>query len=278
VVEALKNWNIKSDPYFNERSVLAFDLDDTLTEDGVLPSFVVESLERAQKAGILTILVTGRSDGWAETLIKLLPFDAIVAENGGLLRYWSQTKMRRKAQEKANVLYWDSSKYQSQRPNNLLVDLKDLETKVLQKFPKVQVASDQAHRIYDLAIDFAEEVFPPRTLEEAQELKEFCERSGFTAKVSSIHVNAWKGAFSKWSGLDYLLREVFKKDMKKNLVYVGDSPNDAPLFEAADMSVGVANIKNFIGKLSFALPKFISSKESSRGACEVMEILLGRNS
>src|SRR5689334_5142286 len=95
----LAQWSKTTDPHFAERSVVAFDLDDTLTEHGALPAFNHTLLEEAQKAGWLTVLVTGRSAGWADALIKLLPFDAVVAENGALLNFWPKRKARRGPRE-----------------------------------------------------------------------------------------------------------------------------------------------------------------------------------
>ena len=49
-----------------------------------------------------------------------------------------------------------------------------------------------------------------------------------------------------------LMRERFRIDLdadKDRFVFVGDSPNDAPMFEYFPHSVGVANIRDFDGLL-----------------------------
>ena len=56
--------------------------------------------------------------------------------------------------------------------------------------PGCRVAKDQFSRVYDLAIDFAEEE-PVLPLSAAEEIRAVCESMGAHAKVSSIHVNAW---------------------------------------------------------------------------------------
>ncbi len=274
-MRAFKHWSTKTDPHFSKRKVVAFDLDDTLTVNGALPSEVLRELEQVQKRGWLTVLVTGRSAGWVNALIKLLPFDAIVGENGALLSFWPKRKSHRKARVEPTQLFWTPQGYKNSPPPDIQKHHAQATKVLLKKFPKTRVATDQSFRIYDLAIDFAEEVNPPLTIKVAERIREEFERLGATARVSSIHVNGWWGNFSKSDGLKELLVKHFNFSLEKNLIYVGDSPNDAPLFECAGISVGVANLKNFIGKSEFTTPTFITQKEGGFGSIEVLKRLLG---
>jgi len=264
-------WSQATDPYFHERKILAFDLDDTLTHHGALDSKIVAYLEKAQSMGWLTVLVTGRSAGWVDALIKLLPFDAIVGENGALLYFWLYTKAKRSPTEEATKLFWSVAGYTSNLPQSYHEKKEALAKQILSEFPKARVASDQAFRIYDLAIDFAEEVTPPLSLTEAQAIYDSCIKKGATTKLSSIHVNAWFGDFSKVEGLSELIEKYFKLTLQKHLIYVGDSPNDAPLFKAAGLSVGVANVRDFIEKkIVFDQPQFITQGRSNEGSLEIL--------
>jgi hydroxymethylpyrimidine pyrophosphatase-like HAD family hydrolase len=96
------------------------------------------------------------------------------------------------------------------------------------------------------------------------------------AKVSSIHVNGWWGQFTKEQGLRELLEKHYGTSLEKDLIYTGDSPNDGPLFKVAGMSVGVANIRHFIGKSEFHLPQFVTQKEGGSGSVELIERCLLR--
>ena len=70
--------------------------------------------------------------------------------------------------------------------------------------------------------------------------------AGMTAKMSSIHVNGWFGAYDKLAMTRRLLRDEFGIDLdaeRERFVFVGDSPNDAPMFEYFPYAVGVANVR-----------------------------------
>ncbi len=277
----LNTWNSKSDPHFKNRNVFAFDLDDTLTTHTQIFSETLGALEDLGKIGKKTVLVTGRSAGWADALIKLFPLDGVVAENGGLILYWKHGRARRDPREEpVKIFYSSPGKYKNKKDPKFLVspDTHDGVKKVLKatlkKFPTVKVSSDQDFRLFDLAIDFAEEVDPPLSFTDADQIRKIFEKFGAVAKVSSIHVNGWWGDFSKSGGLEYLCQKVWGLSLKNNVVYTGDSPNDAPLFEAAGVSVGVANIESFLGKVDFVLPQYKTQNEQGRGVVELVKHFL----
>lgn len=252
---------------------MAFDLDDTLTEQGALPARVIQGLEAAQAKGWLTVLVTGRPAGWADALVKLLPWDAVVAENGAVLYSWPSRKRARRAGEEPLRRFWTPTGYASIPPAADDAWKATLWREVQTKFPRVRTASDQPFRIYDLAIDFAEEVQPPHSLQEAEAIARVAATHGLTAKVSSIHVNVWRGAFTKADGLRQALSG-FGFTPEQHVIYVGDSPNDGPLFGVASVSVGVANIKEFDGpEFKFQRPGYLTAAPCATGALEVLGAL-----
>jgi hypothetical protein len=99
---------------------------------------------------------------------------------------------------------------------------------------------------------------------------------GLTAKVSSIHVNGWFGAYDKLAATRKLMREEIRADLdatRESYVFVGDSPNDAPMFEFFPFSIGVANIREFAGRLARE-PRYVTSAAGGAGFCEVADCLL----
>ena len=118
---------------------------------------------------------------------------------------------------------------------------------ILRAVPGSALASDQLYRESDLAIDYREDVSElPRAA--VDRIVALMEAEGMTAKVSSIHVNGWFGTYDKLSMTRRLFAEAFDTDLDaagEQFVFVGDSPNDAPLFAYFPNAVGVANVRAF---------------------------------
>jgi hydroxymethylpyrimidine pyrophosphatase-like HAD family hydrolase len=97
-----------------------------------------------------------------------------------------------------------------------------------------------------------------------------------TAKVSSIHVNGWFGAWDKLATTRRLFAEAFGVDLdaaRAHYVFVGDSPNDAPMFAHFPNAVGVANVRAFADRIA-TLPAYVTRAESGTGFVELADFLL----
>ena len=254
-------------PIESARDMIAVltDIDDTLTHEGRLPALAYGALERLRHAGLIVVPVTGRPAGWCDLIARQWPVDGVVGENGA---FWFR--------------YDDTSKRMIRRfmrPDGAWrADHKRLEaiaTEVLRDVPGTALAADQGYRSVDLAIDFREDV-PPLGQDAVTRIVAAFEAAGATAKVSSIHVNAWYGAHDKLSTSLNLLAEVFGVDgaaERKRIVYVGDSPNDEPMFGFFPNAVGVANVSDFVGRMR-ALPAYIASGRSAEGFAELADLLI----
>ena len=113
------------------------------------------------------------------------------------------------------------------------------------------VASDQTYREADLAIDFCEDV-PALPKASVEQIVSLFEKVGAVAKVSSIHVNGWFGNYDKLAMTRILLEEVFQTDIDQaqdQIIFCGDSPNDASMFGFFENSVGVANVLDYEDEL-----------------------------
>ncbi len=141
--------------------------------------------------------------------------------------------------------------------------------------PGCALAADQRYRETDLAIDWCEDV-PRLSPAAVAKIVSLMQAAGLTAKTSSIHVNGWFGGYDKLAMTKTLFRECFATDLdarKDEFVFVGDSPNDAPMFACFPRSVGVANVRAFAGRLA-AEPAYVTQRESGAGFCELAEFLL----
>lgn len=245
--------------------VVLTDIDDTITTEGMLTAKAYAALENLQRAGFLVIPVTGRPAGWCDHIARMWPVDAIVGENGAF--YFRYDRERKKMHQH----FW--AKPQELKPNRTKLDA--IEKEVLEAVPGSALASDQAYRVADLAIDFCEDV-PALPETEVDRIVAIFERAGAQAKVSSIHVNGWFGDYNKLSMAKTLLADVFNlggEEAKETVIYAGDSPNDEPMFAAFPMSVGVSNIHAFAHRLKNK-PAYITEGHSGDGFAELAALLL----
>ncbi len=247
--------------------LICSDVDDTITSDGKLLPEAYEALWRARRAGIKTILVTGRPAGWADQMARFWPVDGVVAENGALFFYLDNSVIPAKMKK---LFVADLSELSKSRNK-----LKKIEEEVLKQVPGAKVAFDQSFRMFDLAIDFAEDV-TPLSKDEISSICKVFEKHGASYKVSSIHVNGWFGDFNKWDGLKLGYRTLFGKELVDGLdsaIYCGDSPNDVPLFQKFTHSYGVSNISVFLPELTYP-PKIIGSRPGGLGFVDLVDALI----
>ncbi len=240
------------------------DIDDTLTSDGHLRASAYVAMERLQAAGLKVIPVTGRPAGWCDHIARMWPVDAVVGENGAF--YFRYDHDQRKMQQR----YLDS---ESMRKTNR-EKLNQLAATILREVPGTALASDQPYREADLAIDFCEDV-PALDDVAVQRIVALFTAVGARAKVSSIHVNGWFGDYDKLGMTRTLMAECFAVDLdaqRERYVFVGDSPNDAPMFDYFPNAVGVANVHDCAEAIA-SLPRFVTVARSGEGFVELVEQL-----
>jgi len=241
------------------------DIDDTLTTDGKLTAAAYAALERLAGAGMLAVPITGRPAGWCDHIARMWPVDAVVGENGAF--YFRYDSLRRKMQRRFLAT---AAERRCARAR-----LARLAETIVAQVTGSGVASDQHYRETDLAIDYCEDVAPLSESDVARIVALF-EDAGATAKVSSIHVNGWFGTYDKLGMTKILMRECYGIDLdadRERFVFVGDSPNDAPMFAYFPHSVGVANIRDFRGSLA-AHPAYVCEARCGEGFVEFADALL----
>ena len=244
-------------------ATLLFDIDDTLTTEGKLTAAAYGALERLKLAGKRVVAVTGRPAGWCDHIARMWPVDAVVGENGAFYFAFARGRLEKRFQE-------DAAARAAKRER-----LDAIAKAILAAVPGCAIASDQPYRETDLAIDYCEDV-PPLPLEAAERIAALMREAGLTARVSSIHVNGWFGAYDKLAMTRRLFAERFGQDLdaaNREAVFVGDSPNDAPMFGFFEKSVGVANVRRFAAQLG-AAPKYVTQRTSGAGFEELVYHLL----
>jgi hydroxymethylpyrimidine pyrophosphatase-like HAD family hydrolase len=156
--------------------------------------------------------------------------------------------------------------------------LAKIKERSLAEFPLLRVAKDQFARLYDLALDFAEED-PILPLSTAQRIRDIAVEEGAQAKVSSIHVNIWMGTYDKLSMAERFLSRRFGWQSgagDREVIFAGDSPNDEPMFARFPLACAVANVRKYEALIK-KLPAFVASKECGDGFAEIAETILKRS-
>jgi HAD superfamily hydrolase (TIGR01484 family) len=255
------------------------DIDDTLTTHGAITPDALQALADLKAAGLHVIPITGRPVGWGESFAKTWPVDALVAENGGVA--WV-TKKNTKNSSKIGlqpayllpkVLLKIYQTNVATRTKNQL-RMAQIAKLVTSQIAGVEVSRDGAGRETDLAFDYNEFAkLPPETV---QQVVALLQSQGMETSVSSIHIHGCFGNFDKWTGAQWIVRDLFKRELADELgqwVFVGDSGNDQAMFQHFTHAVGVANIRRFAPQLTH-LPRYITPSERGAGFVEVAKILL----
>jgi HAD superfamily hydrolase (TIGR01484 family) len=245
-------------------AVLA-DIDDTLTTDGRLPAASYAALERLHEAGLAVVPITGRPAGWCDMVARFWPVTGVVGENSAF--YFRYDHGARKM-----IRHFTASAVERAENRRKLDRLAE---RILREVPGAAIATDQTYREADLAIDFRENVepLPPESVDRIVAL---FDEAGATAKVSSIHVNGWFGAYDKLSMTRLFARDVLGLDLdgtKSRFIFCGDSPNDASMFAFFPFACGVANVRDLAARMS-ALPAFVSEERGGAGFVEIANRIL----
>ena len=236
------------------------DIDDTITTDGQLTPHAYAAMDQLRRAGLRVILITGRPAGWCDHIARMWPVDGVIGENGAFY-YWHDHAARKL---KCRHLLTAAER---EAHAAKLAAVRDT---ILRSVAGCAVASDQFCRLYDLAIDFCEDVVPLSDTA-IDRIVALMEQAGMTAKVSSIHVNGWFGSYDKLSMAHLMLRERYGLELaleRERCLFVGDSPNDAPLFAYLPYAVGVANVHDLAERMS-ALPAFVTPSRGGAGFAEL---------
>ncbi|HZQ02144.1 MAG TPA: HAD-IIB family hydrolase [Reyranella sp.] len=241
------------------------DIDETVSTGSRLTAEAYGAMEALKNAGLLVVPVTGRPAGWCDHIARFWPVDAVIGENGA---FW-MWRDKQAARLRTRFIQSDAERAEGRRR------LEAVKEEVLRDVPGAAIASDQPYRLADLAIDFCEDV-PPLPRGEVERIVKIFEKHGAQAKISSIHVNGWFGAYDKLTTSKAMMRELFGIDLERErdaYVFSGDSPNDSPMFGFFPNGLGVANVRDFASLMPH-LPRWITSARSGAGFVEMAKALI----
>lgn len=240
------------------------DVDDTLTRHGKLSPSTLAAIERLRDDGVRVIPVTGGCAGWCDHIVRAWPVDAVIGESGAFSFRMAPTGglRRRFCRPLADL----------QTEQRQLLKLTE---DALREVPSAQLAADQPYRLADVAIDHAQDIEPlPRT--DVDAIIAVFHRAGARARASSIHINAWFGEHDKATMAVQLMAEDYHLDtdaQTRRVLFIGDAPNDEPLFRTYPLSVGVANISRHLESLAHK-PRWLCDAGHGEGFTEMADHIL----
>jgi hydroxymethylpyrimidine pyrophosphatase-like HAD family hydrolase len=159
------------------------------------------------------------------------------------------------------------------------VDLPDLELhrqqlaaqfeRLTAQFGPLQVSDDNDFRLTDWTFDVAG--LDPQTL---ARMDAFCQDQGWSFCYSNVQCHIKPVGQDKAPGLRHLLSDRWPDLLPAQVLTVGDSPNDASLFDPAffPCSAGVANVAHYRDVLPH-LPRWVTGAPEADGFRELAAVL-----
>jgi HAD superfamily hydrolase (TIGR01484 family) len=235
--------------------LVATDIDGTLTRAGRFTSELLESIDLLTANGIKLLLVTGRSAGWVSAVNNYLPVVGSIAENGGI--YFNN----------------DGEFDFLTRIENIELHRKQLANRfweLQESYPQIQESVDNQFRITDWTFDIA-----GLNNLELDQIASKCQFWGYSFTFSTIQCHIKPQQQDKGVAISQVLKQYFPELKPTQVITVGDSPNDASMFDRFlfPRSVGVANIQHYASQLIHQ-PQYITKSPEVAGFCELVSSLI----
>lgn len=235
------------------------DMDDTLTDHGALSAETYTALERLRRGGVPVIPVTAAPAGWCDQMARMWPVGGVIGENGGFYfespgggavtrRFWHPDDERAAASSRLGALA----------------------AHIAERVPAARVASDQPFRLTSLAYD------APGDAGVREALVAAFRAAGARVTVNSLWVLGWFGDYDKLTMARRVMAEAHGLSIDERgdeILYVGDSTNDAPMFAFFANSAGVSTVTRFLPDLPVP-PTWVTRGPGGAGFVEVADAIL----
>ncbi len=248
-----------TDFFLSERQqieLIASDMDGTLTLNGEFSAEFISTLEQIASVGLPLLIVTGRSAGWVQGLAQYLPVAGAIAENGGLYFFPPNYEAR---------FLVDLPDISAHRK-----DLADCFEQLKAEWPQLVESSDNRFRLTDWTFDVE-----GLGQGEIDAIAQRCNNQGWGFTYSTVQCHIRPQGQDKGIALQRLIAEQYPELSPNQVVTIGDSPNDASLFDPAlfPCSVGVANLRHYTDQLPHC-PAYITEEAEFPGFQELASDLI----
>lgn len=242
---------------------LFFDIDDTFSTKGKITPEAYQAAWKLYRAGKILVPLTGRPAGWCDHIARMWPVHAVIGENGAFYCTMKKGRMQK---------YYTEETCREEKRIKKMATIKE---EILREVPGAGVASDQSWREFDLAIDHGEDV-TRLSRDKIERIVDIFKKHGANVRISSIHVNGWFGEYDKLTALRMYVKQELGMDLDNcntEFAFIGDSPNDEPLFSYFKKSVGVANVRDYSPFLKTG-PRYVTQQRNGMGFVELAEWIL----
>ncbi len=235
--------------------LIATDIDGTLTREGKFTRELLESIDLLNANGINLLLVTGRSAGWVSAVNNYLPVVGAIAENGGIyfnadgeFDFLTRIDRIEAHREQLANRFWELQEY----------------------YPQIQESIDNQFRITDWTFDIGS-----LTDLELQQIANKCEQWGYSFTFSTIQCHIKPQHQDKGMAILQVVKQYFPAIKPTQIVTVGDSPNDASMFDRSlfPYSFGVANIQHYTNQLLYQ-PRYVTKLPEVAGFGELVNLII----
>jgi HAD superfamily hydrolase (TIGR01484 family) len=235
--------------------LIATDIDGTLTREGKFTTELLQAIDLLNAQGLKLLLVTGRSAGWVSAVNNYLPVAGAIAENGGVYFDLDNSGFD-------FITRIESIEAHRAELANRFWELQEI-------YPQIQESSDNQFRITDWTFDIA-----GLTDLELGEIATKCQQWGYSFTFSTVQCHLKPQQQDKGSAILHVLKQYFPEIKPTQIITVGDSPNDASMFdrERFPHSVGVANIQHYTNQLLHH-PQYLTTLPEVAGFCELVNLL-----
>jgi len=235
------------------------DIDETLTYKGRLSARTYDALERLQSAGIRVIPVTAAPAGWCDQMARMWPVDGVIGENGGLF-------LQRDDQHGVVRRYWHDDADRADIADRLA----EIGCHVQKVAPFARSADDQPFRLTSIA--FAR----PESARDCGAIVDALRSAGADVTINNLWILGWLGGYDKLAMTRRILLDAYGIDIeaeRDDILYSGDSTNDAPMFAFFRHTVGVSTVRRYLAEIPTP-PEWITRGPGGDGFVEAAEAVL----
>lgn len=236
------------------------DMDETLTFDGRLAAQTYSALERLQQAGVRVIPATAAPAGWCGQMARMWPVDGVIGENGGFFF------RRCDRGEGLARSFWHPAEHRKSVAHRLT----EISRQVRAAVSGATLAEDQPFRLTSVAF-----VQPDSsTMREA--IVTALRDAGADVAVNNLWVLGWLGGYDKLLMTRRVLAEVYGIDITRerdDVLYIGDSTNDAPMFDFFRHTVGVSTVVRYVSDIPTP-PAWITDGPGGAGFVEMANAVI----